>query len=280
MAKARFLAWSDLHQELAPFSPPGRDVLAPLGPLDAVLVAGDISSHDDFVPALVRIAEATALPVVAIYGNHDFWGSSLEQVRRAHAGQLASLRLQRPDVDIRLIDRDVTEIAGVRIIGATLWTDYRFGNAPQDLNFFYATRGMKEFDRIKGNPTRPTLEEFSRTDRLTPQDLLREHEMDLAHIVATTELPHDGPTLVMTHHVPHPQAMNSRYAMHSLNASFVSDLSEVIAELPISAWLYGHVHDGRNIEVAGRDADVRLITNPRGYEHETTAFDPLFLIEL
>ena len=42
--------------------------------------------------------------------------------------------------------------------------------------------------------------------------------------------PHAGPTVVVTHHAPHPLSIHARFAGNPVNAGFVSDLAPLLAE--------------------------------------------------
>jgi hypothetical protein len=67
------------------------------------------------------------------------------------------------------------------------------------------------------------------------------------------------PTVVITHHAPHPASIHARFAGSPVNGAFVSDLTELVAQPDLS--LHGHVHDSFDYRV-GR---CRVVCNPRGY---------------
>ena len=49
---------------------------------DSIVITGDISEGDDVVFQLNRIAEAIAVPIHFVLGNHDFYHSSIAKTRR------------------------------------------------------------------------------------------------------------------------------------------------------------------------------------------------------
>ncbi|MEP3639192.1 MAG: hypothetical protein ABJN14_18230 [Paracoccaceae bacterium] len=113
----RFLVWSDLHDEFwGGFDLPDLSI-----PVDGVLIAGDTHTMGRHLDIPARAARKYGCPVVVIWGNHEPYGSIWSELIEQEAVQLA--RLHAEGLDVRVLHGAVTEIAGVRIIGATLWTD-------------------------------------------------------------------------------------------------------------------------------------------------------------
>jgi Icc-related predicted phosphoesterase len=82
--------------------------------------------------------------------------------------------------------------------------------------------------------------------------------------------------VVVTHHAPHPLSVHPRYAGSALNASFASDLSEMMELWQPELWVHGHVHDTFDYVVR----NTRVVCNPRGYGTENPAFDPALVVEI
>ena len=89
-------------------------------------------------------------------------------------------------------------------------------------------------------------------------------------------VPYDGPTLVITHHAPHPRSLDARYAHDGTDPFFASDLTGPITEHEPDVWVHGHVHKHNDYRI-GR---TRIVSNPRGYPHERTGHDPEFVIDI
>jgi predicted phosphodiesterase len=247
---------SDLHLSQAGFEPPATDA-------DVVVLAGDIARPHEAIAFAKRFAQ----PVLYVAGNHEFYGASLEGTRRLLDELCAGTRIHVLD------DREVT-LAGVRFLGSTLWTDFNVlgPGAARESGIEAATRFMRDFQRIRLRDDEETL--------LTPEhwaDLHRRHAGWLRQKLAT---PHDGPTVVITHHAPSPRSIHPRFAGAPVNVCFVSDLEDCMHGRRVGLWIHGHTHDSFDYEVAG----TRVVCNPRGYQREgrqeNALFDPGLVIEV
>jgi hypothetical protein len=99
----------------------------------------------------------------------------------------------------------------------------------------------------------------------------------------TLAIPFDGPTVVVTHHAPHPDSVARRFENDPLTPAFVSDLSEVIDRWQPALWFHGHTHDNFDYRVGA----TRIVCNPKGYgpmppgrRIENVAFDVGRVVEV
>ena len=69
-----------------------------------------------------------------------------------------------------------------------------------------------------------------------------------------------GPTIVVTHHLPHRHSIHPRYEGSDLNPSFSSDLSDLMGPSAL-LWIHGHTHESFDYVVNG----TRVVCKPRGY---------------
>lgn len=266
----RLWVLSDLHLEeeesglWMPVPPPDADV---------AVVAGDVMPGPSYaVRWLAPLARR--LPVVAVLGNHEFYGHSvfegLEWAREAAATSTYG---------VHLLERDAVVIGGVRFLGCTLWMDFLLhaeaGDDEQDraaeerVAKAEASRRMMDYRRIR-HRTLPMEEPW------TPELAQETHRRSVAWLDAEFRKPFDGPTVVVTHHAPHRQSVDPRFASDLLTPSYVSDLSEQIGRWHPNLWVHGHVHDSCDYRV-GR---TRVVCNPRGYGSENPAFDPTLVVEV
>ncbi|MEW5848303.1 MAG: metallophosphoesterase [Myxococcota bacterium] len=240
---------SDIHLEFGPFEPP--DVGA-----DVVILAGDIA------PKLqgVRWALATfKVPVIYVAGNHEYYGGAIphltEKLRAACAG-----------TQVHFLERETLVIDGVRFVGAALWTDFLLrGQDAAEVAMGEARAVMNDYKKIRVSP---------RFSRLTPNSTVMFHHQARAFIRNTLTTPHQGPTVVVTHHAPSARSLSSGQPSLT-DCAYASDLESLILETQPDLWVHGHVH-ARSDYAIGR---TRVVCNPRGYTDEPCAtFDPAFSV--
>jgi len=259
----RLLVLSDLHLEFAPFEAPDPALY------DIVVLAGDIALGRSAVLWARDQPLFADKPVVFVPGNHEFYqgerSRTLELLRQAAAGS-----------NVHLLDRDEVVIAGVRFLGATLWTDFEL-DVPRGTGLAAAmtnaTRGLNDFaGLIRQRVHHPPGER-----RFTPEDARREHQLSRAWLQTRLDAPLDAgvfATVVVTHHAPSPRSMDPQYEGSRLNPCFYSELPDSFFQSPL-LWIHGHSHSSADYV---RQA-TRVIANPRGYVRwdgsiENDAFQP------
>jgi predicted phosphodiesterase len=240
----------------------GPDLSAFAAGTDLVVLAGDIgrmqSSRD---VSTLRYAEQAAAylrcPAIVVPGNHEYYRGSFDDVRDS----LLTARAAR----VTVLDRGAAHypctLGSLRILGATLWTDYAVLGDPER-GKATAQQGFEDHRLIARRNGAPFL----------PQDALEEHCLSRAWLAQCLAELHDGPTLVVTHHVPHSAARNPVHGTTALSPAFYSDCDDLIAAAArskIVAWIYGHHHWSREVEVAG----VRLVSAQMGYPGEKTKWN-------
>jgi hypothetical protein len=89
--------------------------------------------------------------------------------------------------------------------------------------------------------------------------------------------PFSGPTVVITHHLPHRLSIHPRFEGTRYNPCFASDLDHLV-RAPVALWVHGHTHESIDYTVNG----TRVYCNPRGYipREPNAAFDPSGRVEL
>lgn len=141
-------------------------------------------------------------------------------------------------------------LQGARILGCTLWTDYRLQATQSDRDQMMAEAEARLNDhrliRAQGGS-------------FSTHHALAEHERSRTWLAQRLAEPHNGKTLVVTHHGPSRHSVHPRYGRDPLNGAFVSDLDEQVAQADL--WVHGHVHDSFDYRVSG----CRVVANPRGY---------------
>ena len=269
----RILYYSDIHIEIresttrVPWCAKypldlGPDLSPFLGVTDLVVLAGDIGpirprrEVSAYLYAM-QVSEHLDCPVVLIPGNHEYYGGCFPEDRR----QI----LEQSDRKIFVLDRCVAHIprkgGPLRILGATLWTDYLLtGN--QVLAMYDALSRLSDHRVIKMERGAPFL----------PDHALQEHVQTRQWLAEKLAEAHNGPTIIVTHHVPHPLATNPKFGLNDrLAPAFASDCSELIdaaVRAGVQAWIYGHNHASQVVEVNG----MRLMSAQFGYPREITGW--------
>lgn len=252
---------SDLHVDTS-------DFLIPAEPpdFDVIVIVGDIADgmEKSFDWLKTRFAPL-GRPIVYVPGNHDHYGGDL------HA-EAEALRLGAEHGINVLYSGQWLVLGGVRLVGAVLWTDYAIAGDGLAAHS-WARTSMPDMRAI----------DVGRR-RVYSKDLAAEHERHLQGILDVLRVPHDGPTVVLTHHAPHARSLRDHYANDPSDASFASDLGWVMRDHRPEFWFHGHTHSWRYYEVD----ETQVICNPRGYvqKHESgdhtenDQFDPHLIVEV
>jgi hypothetical protein len=254
MPMTRFRVFSDLHLEFFDWSPPPAAA-------DAILLAGDISIGTHGVAWARR--EFPDTPIVYVPGNHEFYGANLPDA-------LEKLRAEARRLGIHFLDAEECVVGGTRFLGTTLWTDYAlYGSAPADLDRAMADADgeMNDFRMIKS----------SGDDRFSPSLVRQMHLSRVEWLAQRLAEPYVGPTVVVTHHLPHRRSIHPRFEGNRFNPCFASDLAHLV-KAPVALWAHGHTHESIDYVVNG----TRVVCNPRGYlpSEPNPSFDPLGTVEL
>lgn len=269
----KLLILSDLHLEF------GEPLQLPRGlDYDLVVLAGDISAPGHkAVDWAKRESTFGGRPVIFVAGNHEFYEREMARERRLIDEAAAGSH-------VHVLHRRAVEIAGVRFLGATLWTDFQCpvtmpgGGSRVDVEEAMAAAALRIVDyrliKVKAEvESSYRLRDFKR--RLTPADTLAEHAMDRDWLRRELEQPCDLPTVVVTHHAPSALSIAEKYADSWVTPAFVSDLPGEFFEVP-RLWVHGHTHTSFDYRVA----NCHVVCNPRGYRMrdgswENPAFTPL-----
>lgn len=252
---------SDIHAELYPYQP---EML----PADLVVLAGDIHSDGR---AIEWAAEYFDAPVLFVAGNHDYYGGHLDKtlakMRAAAAGSGGK---------VTLLERDTIEIAGVRFIGATAWTDFSL-HGQRVFSAVDAEHRMADYQAIRAT---------SRHRKIKPADIISINDETRFWLRRELAKPHAGKTVVITHHAPTPRSIPEwrRKCKDELNPAYANDWAGEDFWRPecVQLWLHGHIHECVDYVEKG----VRVVSNCRGYgdkfggEAVRNGFNPSLILEV
>jgi len=268
---------SDLHLELLRRDPRLRSwqVVEPAPNATLLILAGDIHQGAAAVEAFVD----WPVPVLIVPGNHEAYESSIET-------SLAAMRAAAEGTQVRVLQREVAVIEGVRFVAATLWSDPAVMGEREAAARVALMQTMVDYRLIATD--RPGAEPL---ERLTIDETTHHHRRDRAWLEAELNQVFAGPTVVITHHLPSQRSIAPRYAGSLSNAGFVSELDSLMGAERVQLWIHGHTHSSFDYTVAG----TRVVCNPRGYarglgsdpEHprptlsfENPDFQPALVIEI
>lgn len=227
---------SDLHLTLLQDQFPTYRVVE-AGDADVLVLAGDIHRGTG---AIEKFAD-WPVPVVYVHGNHEAY-------HEQYPGLVQGMRAAAEGSTVHFLEKDEIVLNGVRFLGCCLWTDYRLAGDQQGEAMAEAEKTMRDHSAIRTGH-----------GCFRAVDALHIHQQSRAWLARKLDEAFDGPTVVVTHHAPHPKSIHPRYAGMLLNAAFVSDLTPLLGKADL--WIHGHVHDSFDYKVAG----TRVVANPRGY---------------
>jgi predicted phosphohydrolase len=244
---------SDLHVEFAAFELPTVDA-------DVVVLAGDVG-HGTTGIRLAR-GWAGGRTVLFVAGNHEYYRHSLPALTDR-------MRAEAAGSTVQVLENDEVVLAGVRFLGCTLWSDFMAAGEDE------VGRSMEVCGRLINDYEVITWSEEGRT--LRPEDTRALHAASRQWLAERLAAPHDGPTVVITHHAPLLPERPVSPVHQALVGAFASDLSSLMDGDRVDVWIYGHLHRVADLDVAG----THLVCNPRGYPHEPVeAFDPTLVLEV
>ena len=256
--KAQIL--SDLHVDVYPIKP-----VTIASEVEVVVVVGD--TCEGVLKAFEHLRKLVPMhiPIVMVLGNHEYY-------RRFIPNELAVARAEASAYNIYPIENDAVTLgkgAGVRFVGATLWTDYRiFGEQRQAASMNACATGMNDH-RLIGWQKQPWK-------RFRPQEAVLLHEQSKSFIAETLATPFAGPTVVVSHHAVHWNSILPQFRSDPLTPAFLSDQSDLIEAYQPALWVHGHVHNSSDYYVG----QTRIVCNPHGYGSENPNFNGALVVEL
>lgn len=222
----KILPISDIHLEC--FNTNYKPFFNSLSPADVLILAGDIAPvRQPWFEDIVKYCCDLYPKVIHTLGNHEYWGSSAEEVD--HKLNF----LQENYTNYHVLDKNTITIDNITFAGATTW----FPDTP-DTRLFQMY--MNDFKHIK---------EF------VPW-VYEENEKSI-EFWETVEA-----DIWISHHIP-VSSVSNRYKGNKMNCYFVDPaLDGLIAYKQPNFFICGHSHDSCDYYINR----TRIIRNPYGYE--------------
>lgn len=206
---------SDLHMEFSPwYIEPKEDVF--------YINAGDTHPRAMMRDYFEGLFDKNKY--FAVRGNHDYYGGSFDKA---------------------IDDFYSIEIDGLKIAGATLWSDLSNGLDWQIYCDMLADK--KCIDDL-------TFDEYMLAHRMQKQFLLTSNA-----------------DIIVSHHAPSYLSCADEYKGNAANPGFMTEMFEDIINMPKppKLWIHGHVHTEWDYMIG----ETRVICHPRGYPREMPTFN-------
>jgi Icc protein len=175
------------------------------GKPDGLLISGDISLADRIEHDLQHLETAVPTPIYFVLGNHDYYGSSIAEVR-ASVEKLCRIATRLHWLTMGGVFRLNTDTA---LVGHDSWSDGRLGdyaNSPVLLNDYFL---IKELSWLEPEERLIKLNALGDEAAAFFEKLLPEAFDDFARVVLLTHVPpferacwHDG-RISDTNYLPH-----------------------------------------------------------------------------
>lgn len=225
----RALVIADVHLDL--WNEVGRDPFAALptaqwAGIEAVIIAGDLTNKPRIrwkyaIRHLARHIDPGRVHVIP--GNHDYYDFRIDGDDRLAAiatGEAANFA-QKAEI----------LIGKVRFLCCTLWTDFAL-NGDVAASQAIAKSRMNDYRYIRNAA--------AGYRRVKPYETAAIHADHRGWLEERLSQSHPGPTIVVTHHCPHPALISETPG--DLDPVYGSDLTGLIHRYQPDAWLFGHTH--------------------------------------
>lgn len=239
---------------------------------DMVVIAGDLASAPDSVEVAARLFPFSQA-VVLIGGNHEHYrtGLTIDEGLALMGRTAAEVSVRDGRTMVVLEDAEViltVKGTAVRVLGSTLWTDYGLRHQPLT-DARTCERSINDHRLICGRDGGP----------FTTREAAARHRASRAFLAGALVREHDGPTIVVTHHLPSMRSVAGRFRWEATSSGFASHADDLIG-MGATLWVHGHTHDSMVWKDGG---GTLVVCNPAGYarpdgSRENASFDPYLCI--
>lgn len=183
-----------------------------------------------------------------IYGNHECYGSTLENVEKKIKNVCNDVNKNKPPKVI-FLSNDVYELetCDLNVIGSTLWSNI---DIEQMYDIIFS---MNDFRCIKNWSVSKHVSEYGKSLSFI------ESQIKLANYKKRK-------TIIITHHAPSWKCGNPIHEHSSISSAFKNKLDNMILENTndILLWCYGHDHYSMKFKIG----ETIIMSNQKGYPDE------------
>jgi UDP-2,3-diacylglucosamine pyrophosphatase LpxH len=201
--------------------------------------------------------------VVMIMGNHEYYQDDL------HTGFETLRDLTKHIDNLQLVNNQVVEVEGIKIIATILWTDLRGADPVVRLKVRRDIWDWTEIGKHEGG-------KWKRVDTM---DTIKVHNQCRKFLIREVEAinPDDNtPVIVMTHHAMIMAHCNALYGGDLCDYAFAcTGLDDFVLDNAhkVDVYFHGHTHDRKITEIDG----AKMVTWARGYKEPFV--DPMLLLD-
>lgn len=112
--------------------------------------------------------------------------------------------------------------------------------------------------------SRPLSAFLGDVDTPTTSEVLSRFDASRAFLEHALTEPFDGPTIVVTHHLPSLRSVAERFRANPVSAGFASNLDDLV-DRGATLWVHGHTHDSC---LWRSDGGTLVACNPAGYPRQ------------
>ena len=231
-----------------------------------LVLAGDIiadvafwdgsNAVDIYTPWLTDLAQRHKA-VIYVGGNHEGYMSSFKTAFRYMnklAGRLGNMFV---------LENDSVVVDGVKFLGTTMWTPL---DGPLDQ---FLVRDMNDFEYIGSWTVFKWRAAYTVARSFLETELSKEH---------------DGPVVVVTHHLPSYQSIGKQFIERSDQCAYAANQDDLMLKYKPALWCHGHTHDSFDYGVMdyGDVLCTRVVCNPHGYygKEVNSEYDPTKVVEV
>jgi Icc-related predicted phosphoesterase len=116
--------------------------------------------------------------------------------------------------------------------------------------------------------------------RFMPWHAAAEHRLDIAFLRHELAKQHPGPTVVVSHHAPHPASIQPQHQGSALSPTFLTHLSDLINTWQPALWVHGHDHAPHDYQVGMTRVFSNQAGKPKAGQREKDGFRPGCVIQI
>jgi len=255
----RHIAWmTDIHLNFLSL----EDVIAFMEGLarhsaEAFLISGDLTDGPNLKLALAMFNELVGKPIYFVCGNHDYYHSSIEQIRQQLADDLPAWPKLRWMNQETIVELSPTQA----LLGHDGWADGGYGdflNSPIILNDYLLIEELRQ-----GN-SRQRLHTLGQLGAESAAHIRQHLPLALARYEQVFVLTHVPPfaEAAIRHKQAHPELALPHFSNHALGQALLEE-AEAHPRQQIIV-LCGHTHEARDLLIR---PNLRVIVGQAEYHH-------------